>query len=139
VLYAFQPGNPDPGTKRLLAGQGVNDRVNDVYYLGNLPAGCLQRCQCVLLVGCGSGLDAPNGNLLDAFTALGAGCVIGSLHDPTNAAQAHVFADAFWLHAMRENKTAGQAFAGALQDSGMGLDDWCIDGDSNALRPARYK
>ncbi|NPV47959.1 MAG: PKD domain-containing protein [Armatimonadetes bacterium] len=124
---------------KLRAWEGT-DGTQDCYYLPNLPSGCLSRCLCVLLVGCETGLDAPDGsNLLDVFTAKGAGCAIGSTRD-IYTAETQDFSDEFWRSAMEDGATIGAAIASARVAADMEPSDWATAGDtSQSIRPGRYQ
>jgi len=146
-------GDEPHTTKDILdSGSGTNDPDNDVYYMGNMPAGSLNRCLVVMLVACWSAVD-PDGeevgdpSILQAFLDKGAGCGIGTLGE-VSSPWANEFAEEFWEHACRNeggDVTILDAFDYARDNSGTPEGSkwlWHYEangGDSPFVRPGRYQ
>lgn len=126
------------GWNCLLAGAGVNDPLLAHYYIDNLPDGCLNKCQLVLLVGCNTAVNDEHGsNLLTYFIAKGAGCAIGSLRT-IQPDEAQRFSDAFWQYAMGAGYSASAARLAAEDESNTHF-SWAQMGSTTGLRPAAYE
>ncbi|MGD9497679.1 MAG: hypothetical protein AB7Y46_15365 [Armatimonadota bacterium] len=150
VLYTDQL---TMGTQHMLfSGDGTNDEGNDIFYMGNMPDGSLNRCALVMLLGCSTAVD-PDGvggdlSILQAFMDKGAACGIGSfsaIYPP----YIRLLSNWFWIYTCRDGESIADAFAAAMTTSQTPA-AWFTDpvteelmpvgaGSSKALRPASYR
>ncbi len=141
------------GKDLIFSGTGTNDETNDIYYIGNMPGGSLDRCSVAVIFACSSAVAPGNGDpsVLGSLMAKGAKAGIGTFCT-VYAPEIPKLTDRFWELACRDGLSIRAAFEQALTDTNTPY-AWFTDpqpppgqnplmpigNDAWTLRPAYYQ